>query len=160
MCGEFSQCFSCTGFSPAHSLCAFMVYTSQPLGCSARNCLQWALGCLHFSGLSHSGSGSWVLHKGVDSVGPVFCALPGPSSSGDQVHDESSHQFSPVLTQLIPLLMLFSQNNIISEFHTTENINTTFLLLTPSPALPNTTKPIPTPLLPDLFTAPLSVHYA
>ena len=40
------------------------------------NCLRWALGCVHFLCLSHSGSGSWVLHKGTDSVGPVFCALP------------------------------------------------------------------------------------
>ena len=40
------------------------------------NCLKWALGCVHFPGLSRSGSGSRVLHKGTDSVGPVFCALP------------------------------------------------------------------------------------
>ena len=40
------------------------------------NCLKQALGCVHFPGLSHSGSGSWVLHKGTDSVGPAFCALP------------------------------------------------------------------------------------
>ena len=52
------------------------------------NCLRWALCCMHFQGLSHSGSGSWVLHKGTDSVGPVFCALPRSSSSGDQVHGE------------------------------------------------------------------------
>ena len=40
------------------------------------NCLKWALGCLHFSALNHSGSGSLVLHKGTDLVGPVFCAVP------------------------------------------------------------------------------------
>ena len=40
------------------------------------NCLKWALGCMHFPGLSSSGSGSWILPKGADSVGPVFCALP------------------------------------------------------------------------------------
>ena len=39
------------------------------------NCLKRALGCVHFPGLS-PGSGAWVLHKGADSVGPVFCALP------------------------------------------------------------------------------------
>ena len=39
-------------------------------------CLKHALGCVHFPGLSRSGSGSRVLHKGTDSVGPVFCALP------------------------------------------------------------------------------------
>ena len=40
------------------------------------NRLRRALGCVHFPGLSHSGSGSRVLHKGTDSVGPAFCALP------------------------------------------------------------------------------------
>ena len=41
--------------------------------CSAGNCLRPALGCMHFPGLSHSGSGTRVLHKGVDSVGPALC---------------------------------------------------------------------------------------
>ena len=40
------------------------------------NYLKWALGCMHFPSLSHSGSGSRVLHKGAYLVGPVFCALP------------------------------------------------------------------------------------
>ena len=31
--------------------------TAQAPGCSAWNCLRWALGCVHFPGLSHSGSG-------------------------------------------------------------------------------------------------------
>ena len=38
------------------------------------NCLKQALGCVYFPGLSRSGSR--VLHKGTDSVGHVFCALP------------------------------------------------------------------------------------
>ena len=33
---------------------------------------------MHFTSLSPSGSGSQVLHKGTDSVGHVFCALPRP----------------------------------------------------------------------------------
>ena len=37
---------------------------------------EWALSCVHFPGLSRSGSGSRVLHKGADSVGPAFCAFP------------------------------------------------------------------------------------
>ena len=56
-------------------MCAFPVYTAQTLGCSAGNCLIWALVCMHFPGLRRSGSGSWVLHKGTDLVGPVFCAI-------------------------------------------------------------------------------------
>ena len=40
------------------------------------NCLRPSLGCVHFPGLRHSGSGSRVLHKGTDSVGPtpLFCS--------------------------------------------------------------------------------------
>ena len=34
-----------------------------------------ALGCMHFPGLSFSGSGSRVFHKGPDSVWPAFCAV-------------------------------------------------------------------------------------
>ena len=40
------------------------------------NCPKLALHFMHFPGLSCSGSGSRVLHKGTDSVGPAFCALP------------------------------------------------------------------------------------
>ena len=36
--------------------------------------LRQALGCVHFPGLSCSGS--WALHKCSDLVGPTFCALP------------------------------------------------------------------------------------
>ena len=61
---------------PAHEVCAFPVYTAQALGCSAGNCLRRALGCMHFPGLSRSGSGTRVLLKGSDLVGPAFCALP------------------------------------------------------------------------------------
>ena len=40
------------------------------------NCLRPSLGCVHFPGLRHSGSGSRVLHKGTELGGPGFCALP------------------------------------------------------------------------------------
>ena len=39
-------------------------------------CREWALGCVHFPALNHSGPGSLVLHKGTDLVGLVFCAVP------------------------------------------------------------------------------------
>ena len=74
--GVCSQCHGHTGFAPAHGLCAFPVYIVQALCCSAENCLRRALGCMHFPGLSLSGSFTWVLLKSADSVGPVFCALP------------------------------------------------------------------------------------
>ena len=76
VCGECSQCLGHTGFAPTHGTCAFPVYTAQALGCSAGNCLKRALGCMYFPGLSCSGSGTRVLLRGTDLVGPAFCALP------------------------------------------------------------------------------------
>ena len=52
------------------------------------NCLKWALGCVHFLGLSRSDSGSRVLHKAQTWLGLHFVPFPGPSSSGDQVLGE------------------------------------------------------------------------
>ena len=48
------------------------------LHCSGSQLLyrEWALSCVHFPGLSCSGSGSRVLHKGAGSVGPASCAFP------------------------------------------------------------------------------------
>ena len=89
MCWECSQCFCCTGFAPAHGMCAFMVYTAQALGCSAGNCLRLALGCVHFPGLSCSGS--QVLPKWQTQLALCFVPFPSPSSSGDQVLGERSH---------------------------------------------------------------------
>ena len=97
-------------FPPAHGVCAFMVCTCQALGCSAENCLRRALGFMHFSGLSRSGSGSRVLHKDTDSVGPEFVPFPGPSRSGDQMGGEHSIPqvggcvLSPSRSQLLSFL--------------------------------------------------------
>ena len=74
--GVYSQWFSHTGFAPAYGMCVFPVCTAWTPGCSAGNCLKQALFCMYFPGLSHAGSGSWVLHKGTDLVGPVFYAHP------------------------------------------------------------------------------------
>ena len=76
VCGECSQCLGHTGFAHTHGVCAFPVYTAQALGCSAGNYVRRGLGCMHFPSLSLSGSGSQVLDKGPDLVGPVFCARP------------------------------------------------------------------------------------
>ena len=62
---------------PAHSACALPAHTAQALGCSAGNRLRPALGCMYLPGLSRSGSGTRVVLRGADSVGPAFCALPG-----------------------------------------------------------------------------------
>ena len=47
------------------------------------NCPKQALGFVHFAGLSCSGSGSRVLHKGTNSVGR-FVPFPGLSISEDR----------------------------------------------------------------------------
>ena len=70
------QCLSHTGPAPAHSACALPAHTAQALGCSARNHWRPALGCMHLPGLSRSGSGTRVVLRGADLVGPAFCALP------------------------------------------------------------------------------------
>ena len=73
--GVCSQCLSHTGPAPAHGACTLPAHTSQALSCSAGKHLRPALGCMHLPGLSRSGSGTWVVLRGTDSVGPAFCAL-------------------------------------------------------------------------------------
>ena len=77
---------ACVGSSPSVSaaldlhlltVCVLSLSTLLRLQVALQgNCLRWALGCVHSPGLSHSCSGSQVLPKGADLVGPVFCALP------------------------------------------------------------------------------------
>ena len=61
-----------TGPAPAHGACTLPVHTAQALGCSAGNCPRLALGCMHLLGLSRSASGTWVVLRGTDSIGPAF----------------------------------------------------------------------------------------
>jgi len=76
VCGEYSQCLGRTGFAPL-TACVLSQSTLLRLYVALPgNCLRRALGCVYFPGLSCSGSGSRVLHKGADLVGPAFCALP------------------------------------------------------------------------------------
>ena len=89
--GMCSQCLSHTGPAPAHSVCTLPAHTAQALGCFAGNHPRPALGCMHLPGLSRSGSGTRVVLRGTDTIGPVFCALPAPSSSGDEVFGEHGH---------------------------------------------------------------------
>ena len=74
--GVCSPCLSHTGPALAHGTCAVPAHTAQALGCSAGSRLRLALGSMHLPGLSRSGSGTRVVLRGADSVGPVFCALP------------------------------------------------------------------------------------
>ena len=74
--GVCSQCLSHTGPAPAHGMCSLPAHAAQALGCSAGNHPRPALGCLHLPHLSLSGSGTRVVLRGTDSVGPAFFALP------------------------------------------------------------------------------------
>ena len=95
-CGEHSQYSSHTGFAPhSRHVCFPRLY------CSGSRLLsrEQALSCVQFPGLSCSDSAFQVLHKDADSVGPVFCAFPGQSSSGIQELDEHT---LPGAVHLIP----------------------------------------------------------
>ena len=114
--GVCVQCLSHTGPAPTHGMCALPAHTAQALGCSARNRPRPALGCMHLPGLSHPGSGTRVVLRGADSVGPAFCALPGSEVFGKHGRCDLSpapslpHSFLGV--QLVHLLrrMLIVQN--------------------------------------------------
>ena len=74
------------GLPPVHGACSLPAHTAQALGCSSRNHPWPALGCLHFPGPSHSGSGTWIVLRGADSrLGLRFVPFPDPSSSSDEV---------------------------------------------------------------------------
>ena len=86
MFGECSQCIGHTGFTPAHSVCAFPVYTAQPPGYSAEELSKVGPG-LHALPrsklLRFRFSGTPQRHR--LSLGMYFVPFPGPGSSGDQV---------------------------------------------------------------------------
>ena len=82
VCGECTLCLGHTGFAPAHSMCAFPVYTAQAPGCSAGE-------------LSKAGPGLHALPRSkslrfrfLGTPQRRFVPFPGWSSSGDQVLGE------------------------------------------------------------------------
>ena len=96
VCGECSQCLGHTGFAPAHSVCAFPVYTAQAPDCSSGELSKAGLG-LHAlprsKPLRFRFLGTPQRHT---RLGLRFVPFPGPSSSGDQVLGEHSRcDFSP-----------------------------------------------------------------
>ena len=88
MCGSACSVQAKLGLPPLRA-CVLSQSTLLRLQVALQgNCPKRALGFMHFPGLSCSGSGSQVLHKGTELVGPCFVPYPGPSSSGDQVLGE------------------------------------------------------------------------
>ena len=71
------------------------------LYCSGSRLLyrEQALSCMHFPGLSRSGSGSRVLHKSAGSIGPAFC--PSPTRAA-QAARSLTGSFSLGAARLIP----------------------------------------------------------
>ena len=67
-----------------------------------QNCLRWVLGCVHFPDLYCSGSGSRLLCKGTDSVGPVFCAL---ARSGQLRRPGAWRAHTPQVRCILPPLL-------------------------------------------------------
>ena len=85
VCGECSQCLGHTGFAPAHSVCAFLVYTAQAPDCSSGELSKAGLGLCALprsKPLRFRFSGTPQRHT---RLGLRFVPFPGPSSSGDQV---------------------------------------------------------------------------
>ena len=75
--GGSSQCMDHIRLAPAHgSGVCFPVYTARAPGCSAGVLSKANPAFMHFPGLNCSGSGSWALRMGTDSVGCAFRALP------------------------------------------------------------------------------------
>ena len=68
--GVCLQCLIHPGPVPAHSTHS----SGSRLLCQNR--LRPVLGCMHLPGLSRSGSGTQVVLRGADSVGPAFWAFP------------------------------------------------------------------------------------
>ena len=102
VCGECSQYLGHTGFVPTHGVCAFPVYTAQALGCSARSCLRWTLGCMHFPGLSAQVQILGYSTMVQTCLGLRFVPFPGLSSSGDQLLGEHSSPQLEAASYCIP----------------------------------------------------------
>ena len=80
--GSARSVWATLGLPPAHT-CVLSWSTLLWLQVALQGiCLKRALGCVHFPGLSCSGSGSCVLRKGSDLVGSAFCALPRSEQLG------------------------------------------------------------------------------
>ena len=98
MCGECSPCLGHTGFVPAPGMCAFLVYTAQAPGCSARELSKAGPGLLEvprtkllrfrFSGTPqrHRIGWAWVLCPSQVRAAQATRCLASALSPGGAVH--------------------------------------------------------------------------
>ena len=135
MCGKCSQRLGHTGFAPAHAVCAFPVYTAQVLACSARNCLRWALGHMHFQVLATQVQVLGYSSKAQTQLGLCFVPFPRPSLSGCQVFGKhSSCNFSPPPS--LPLSFLSVQPvHLLRRMSTVQNPKKSWLAMKPACSL-------------------------
>ena len=90
---------------------------------------------MHFPGLSRSGSGTPLVLRGSDSVGPAFVPFPGPSSSGDQVFGKHGCYDSPPPLSL-PLSFLGAQQaHLLRQMLTVQNPEKSCLAMKPACSL-------------------------
>ena len=95
LCGEHSQCFGHNGFAPVHG-CVLPLSTLLRLQAA----LQGAGPELHaLPRPKPLRSGSQVLHKDADLVGPAFYAFPRRSGSGNRELEERT---LPSVVRLLP----------------------------------------------------------
>ena len=124
VCGECLQCLGHTGFASTHRMCAFLVYTAQAPGCSARELSKAGPG-LHvlprskplrfrFSGTPQRHRLSWAcvlclsqvraaqvircLVSALSQVGGASYHHPGPSHSVSWVSRESALSSVPCVS--------------------------------------------------------------
>ena len=98
------------------------------------NCLRLALGCLHFPGLSRSGSGTGVLHKRADS-GLRFVPFPGPSSSGDQEFGKRCHCDLSSSPSLLLGFLVVQLAHLLRWMSTVQNPKKSWLAMKPACSL-------------------------
>jgi len=92
------------------------------------------VGCMHFAGLSSSGSGTWIVLRGADSVGPAFCALQVRAA---QVFGECGRQDLSPSPSLRFSFLGVQQAHLLRRMLTIQNPKKSWLTMKPACSLVN-----------------------